>query len=190
MEIKFINITKKAKAIKDGSHPIGKTFAGALFKESGWYLSLQNIETAPPEISRSVKVQESRCAVLFLGDTYNGVGEDLLSKMILAMNFEKETIKRVPFDENIDTRLELNKSVTMHRPQVVVSMGAVVTNMLLEKKEKLSGIHGQLIPMETSDWKYLLVPIFHPEFLLINPNMKRTAWNDLQKIMEYFKKES
>jgi DNA polymerase len=125
-----------------------------------------------------------------LGDTYSGLGEDLLFKMILAMNFEKDTIKRIPFDENIDTRLELNKTITQYRPQIVVSMGAVVTNLLLERKEKLSSIHGQHIPMETSDWKYLLVPIFHPEFLMINPNMKRTAWNDLQKIMEYFKKES
>ena len=28
-----------------------------------------------------------------------------------------------------------------------------------------------------------MVPIFHPDFLKINPKMKRTAWDDLQKVM-------
>jgi DNA polymerase len=193
MEILFKNILKKAKAIQDGSHPISHTFAGDLFRESAWYLSLQNIELE--ELAETVAEvpttsQHSLCKLLFLGDTYNGVGEDLLQKMIVAMNLGSDGVKRISFDENNDQRAQLIKAIVENRPQVVVSLGAIVTNMLLEKKEKLSSIHGQLLPQEASDWKYLLVPVFHPEFLLINPNMKRTAWNDLQKIMEYFKKES
>lgn len=196
MEIQFKNIFKKAKAIRDGAHPIGKTFEGAIFSEGSWYLSLQDIEVSEaviPEVVTAVSpivLDASLSDVLFLGDTFSGIGEDLLYKMIQAMNLGKNAVQRIPFDENLDTRRELMAAISGHRPQIVVSLGAIVTNMLLEKKEKLSTIHGQLIPQETTDWKYLLMPLFHPEFLLINPNMKRTAWNDLQKIMEFLKKDS
>lgn len=196
MEIQFKNILKKAKAIQDGTHQIGKTFEGAIFSEGSWYLSLQDIKVAediiPEAITRETLVVSSSALsdVLFLGDTFNGTGEDLLHKMIQAMNLGKNAVLRIPFDENLDTRKELLAAIAQHRPKVVVALGAIVTNILLEKKEKLSTIHGQLIPLETTDWKYLLMPLFHPEFLLINPNMKRTAWNDLQKIMEFLKNQS
>jgi uracil-DNA glycosylase family 4 len=195
MENQFKNILKKAKAIENGTHPIAKTFAGAIFQESNWFLSLQNFEITVPETlspsKHTTKVASNAlCSVLFLGDTFSGTGEDLLHKMILAMNLGKDKIKRIPFNENTDNRDELLSHIDRLRPEIVVSLGATVTNLILEKKEKLSSIHGQLIPLETTDWKYLMMPVFHPEFLLINPNMKRTAWNDLQKIMEFFKKDS
>jgi len=201
MEIQFKNILKKSKAIESGTDPIGKTFEGALFQDSSWYLALQDFKVSAAVIpetrtlvnnleSAQERTQDSLCDVLFLGDTFNGSGEDLLHKMIVAMHLGQDKVVRVPFDESVDTRQELLGSISINRPKVVVSLGAIVTNILLEKKEKLSSIHGQLIPEETSHWKYLMMPLFHPEFLLINPNMKRTAWNDLQKIMELLKKES
>jgi uracil-DNA glycosylase family 4 len=197
MEIQFKNFSKKTKAIENGTELIGKTFEGALFKESSWFLALQDFNLVKPEEAAEASPKAALaplCDVLFLGDTYNGTGEDLLAKMIQAMHLPSDAVLRVTFDENTDTRQELLTTISKHRPKIVVSLGAVVTNILLQKKEKLSTIHGQLIAQEenqeTSNWKYLLMPLFHPEFLLINPNMKRTAWNDLQKIMEFLTKQS
>lgn len=197
MEIQFKNFIKKTKAIEIGADPIGKTFEGAIFQESSWFLALQEFEHIKTEViveKTSNSIQSPLCDVLFLGDTFSGTGEDLLHKMILAMHLKHDAVLRVPFNENTDTRQELLAAITKNRPQIVVSLGAVVTNILLQKKEKLSTIHGQLIPQEgneeTNSWNYLLMPLFHPDFLLINPNMKRTAWNDLQKIMEFLKKQS
>ncbi len=199
MEIQFKKILNKAKAIENGIDPISKTFEGAIFKESSWFLALQNfstVEVPEVEISRELAVETeviqepALCEVLFLGDTYDGTGDDLLHKMIQAMGLAKGAVKRLPFNENTDDRKQLIVSISKARPKIVVSLGAIVTNILLEKKEKLSGIHGQLLPLGSDGWNCLLVPLFHPEFLLINPNMKRTAWNDLQKVMEYLKKES
>lgn len=198
MEIQFKNILKKAKAIENGLDPLSKSFAGELFKGSSWYLSLMNIE-APKTVDLPIKevisaplveLQPPLLKILFLGDTHDGTGEDLLAKMIQAMGLPKDAIKRIFFNEQKDNREELLNAIKTYRPEVVVSLGAIVTNILLEKKEKLSSIHGHFIESEAESWKFLLVPIFHPEFLLINPNMKRTAWNDLQKIMELFKKDS
>jgi uracil-DNA glycosylase family 4 len=195
METIFLNLRNKTKAIYNGIDPLGKTFEGAIFKETAWYLSLLNIEvnsqaTKPilPMKSMLDKKEPANLKVLFLGDTFNGVGEDLLHKMILAMGFSSDATKRVQFNEDRDDLNSLMKNIHENRPEIVVSLGAIVTNLLLGKKEKLSSIHGQLIEQEANDWKYLLMPLFHPEFLLINPNMKRTAWNDLQKVMEILKK--
>jgi DNA polymerase len=69
-------------------------------------------------------------------------------------------------------------------PMYVVSLGAVSTNILLNSKEKMSAIHGNFFNLHANTWNYQMMPIFHPDFLLINPNMKRTAWMDLQKLMQ------
>lgn len=138
------------------------------------------------------------CEVLFLGDSYKGEGEDLLGRMIGAMKLKTGEFYRYPLNEelenvsdlaaNLDNPDAATKSlldfIVEKRPKVVVSLGATITNILLGRREKLSGIHGQFIEKEIGDCHFSLMPVFHPDFLLINPNMKRTAWIDLQKVME------
>ena len=51
-------------------------------------------------------------------------------------------------------------------------------------KERLSMVHGKVLEIEHKSQTINLVPLFHPEYLLINPNMKRKVWNDLQEIIK------
>lgn len=141
--------------------------------------------------------------VLFVGDSYvEGAGEDLLGKMIVAMKLRPGEFNRVAFNEKLEEVNDLTKNLTepsletvelleqikKFKPNIVVSLGATVTNILLGKREKLSGIHGQFfdktLTLNNESYSYQVMPIFHPDFLVINPNMKRTAWIDLQKVME------
>jgi uracil-DNA glycosylase family 4 len=136
--------------------------------------------------------------VLFVGDTFAGEGDDLLGKMIAAMKLTGAEFYRHPMEEALDDVVDLAKNleapssatqilfntIVEKRPKVVVSLGATVTNILLGKREKLSTIHGQFFEKRIGECVYSLMPIFHPDFLIINPNMKRTAWVDLQKVME------
>ena len=137
--------------------------------------------------------------VLFVGDTYaEGKGEDLLGKMIQAMKLKPGEFNRIQFDEKLEDINDLAGNLTTpsaettnlieqiekFKPEIVVSLGATVTNILLGKREKLSGIHGQFFDKSAGSYHYHLMPLFHPDFLVINPNMKRTAWIDLQKVME------
>ena len=85
------------------------------------------------------------------------------------------------------------EEVELFKPKFVISLGAVPTNLLLQKRERLSQVHGKFFPRgfklpNGKTHNVLICPIFHPEFLLINPNMKRTAWMDLQKVMSHFQK--
>ena len=135
--------------------------------------------------------------VLFVGDTYNGEDEDLLQKMIVAMKLNSSEYKRIKLDPDLELILDpeenanqpsetyknFTKLISSEAPGIVISLGALTTNLLLGKREKMSTIHGKYFKIELNNFQLILMPLFHPDFLLINPNMKRTAWIDLQKVM-------
>ena len=115
---------------------------------------------------------------------------ELLGKMILAMKLEEGQFLRSSLvgKDNDEQLKNILNEISIFRPDVVVTLGAISTNLLYGKKEKLSKIHGQsferTISLKDNELLFKFVPVFHPELLEINPSMKRTAWIDLQKIME------
>lgn len=225
MEKKFDDLLKKIKAHKNLELEASKTFEFNLFSEGEWFIFMnewdddlrqdekiinidssivtQVVQSDNEEIeSNSSENQielnpDSKIKILFIGDTFNGEGEDLLQKMITAMKLLPEEYKRVPLDsglEEIDfeqpdyqehnSYQKLMDLIKEEAPQFVISLGAIVTNCLIGRREKMSTIHGKYFKLNAHDYSYQLMPLFHPEFLLINPNMKRTAWIDLQKVMQ------
>lgn len=208
MEEFFKKIIKKTKDWNEGQSPLSRTFEGALFKETSWpFIFMEDKDVFTEEIDkkkRQMLPQEKISKILFVGDTYNpSLGkEDLLGKMIQAMKLTPEEYQRYGFNlelekiENLEENLlqpsletaELFNQIKTFAPEIVITLGAGVTNILLGKREKLSSIHGVFfktsLNFHEEIFSYEIFPLFHPDFLLINPNMKRTAWIDLQKIME------
>jgi len=203
------NFKKLLQLSRTNNNPLMRTFEGALFQENSWFLDSETepfslegqvpkVEVAKPEPKDVQKGPSPLCEVLFLGDSYAGEGEDLLGRMIGAMKLTTGEFFRYPLNEalenvsdlaaNLENPDEATKTlfsfIAEKRPKVVVSLGATVTNILLGRREKLSGIHGQFFEKQVGDCHFSLMPVFHPDFLVINPNMKRTAWIDLQKVME------
>ena len=145
--------------------------------------------------------------VLFLGDYPRSEGccfpedkDQLLNRMIQAMGLSKgEYVKSLAVKCSVEGDREvmiascffnLMREIAFLRPKVVIPMGALATRAVLGKQEKLSKVHGQFFAKkikfsDQQEFSYQILPIFHPEFLLINPQMKRTTWNDLQKVMAY-----
>jgi len=79
------------------------------------------------------------------------------------------------------------------RPKLVIAMGALASNFLLGRKERLSFIHGKIfsVSVKTEKIDPLMIsfmPIYHPEFLTINPNMKRSTWEDMKSAMSFVSK--
>jgi DNA polymerase len=67
------------------------------------------------------------------------------------------------------------------KPKVIVSLGACAMQTLLGIKEGITRVHGQWF-----DWRGArLMPIYHPAYLLRDPNKKPEAWRDLQEVMKY-----
>lgn len=233
MEKKFTQLTQFIKAWDDKEETLSKSFAGDLFKDSGWFFglspfkevsSLENKELNEEEssvklatsetlmsASPSVKIADLaaqvqnnyKYKVLFLGDTASGdESDDLLGKMIVAMKLKEHEFLRFQFDDQLEKVEDLGENlvspseaskklfdfITDSNAQVVVTLGATITSILSGKRQKLSNIHGQFFPLNLPNYTFSaptqLVPIFHPDYLKINPNMKKTAWIDLQEVMK------
>jgi DNA polymerase len=64
------------------------------------------------------------------------------------------------------------------QPRVVLALGSVASQALLRTKEPIGKLRGRLHPYGSA----VLIPTFHPAFLLRNPGQdyKRMAWEDLK----------
>ena len=63
-------------------------------------------------------------------------------------------------------------------PKVVLALGSVASQALLKTREPIGKLRGRLHPYRNG----VLIPTFHPAFLLRNPGQeyKRMAWEDLK----------
>ncbi len=75
----------------------------------------------------------------------------------------------------------LLRQLDVIKPKVIVSLGACAMQTLLGIKEGITRVHGQWF-----DWRGIrLMPIYHPAYLLRDPNKKPEAWRDLQEVMKF-----
>ena len=75
------------------------------------------------------------------------------------------------------------------KPQIVIPLGGVATSKFLGGGLKLQNSHGQFFEREVKNvqgesFKFEVMPLFSPAFLVEAPNTKRAAWEDMQKVMK------
>ncbi len=86
---------------------------------------------------------------------------------------------RVPTPEEAYTCLPyLMKQIELVAPKVVVALGATAYHYLTGDKSGITKVRGEVIERES----FLLVPTYHPSYLLRNPSAKKEAYQDLLKI--------
>jgi DNA polymerase len=68
----------------------------------------------------------------------------------------------------------------------VVALGSVALKALLKSETPISRMRGRVIEYRGA----LLVPTFHPAFLLRSPDKKREAWEDLKKVRALLRGEA
>lgn len=70
-------------------------------------------------------------------------------------------------------------------------MGNVAAKSILETDEGISKIRGKEFFYTDSEnsLKILVIPVFHPAYLLRNPIEKKHMWEDLKKIFEIIKEK-
>jgi DNA polymerase len=64
-------------------------------------------------------------------------------------------------------------------PEVVVALGKFAAQTLLRSKSPISQLRGRWFDYHG----IMLMPTFHPAYLLRNPADKRVVWEDIQKVM-------
>ena len=124
------------------------------------------------------------------GIPFVGRAGQLLTKMIQAINFERDQVyianvikcrppgNRNPEpDEIASCEPFLLQQIAAVRPRVIVALGAFAAKTLLRSEESISRLRGRIYDFEGAK----LIPTFHPSFLLRSPDRKRDAWEDLKR---------
>lgn len=173
------------KGQKGQKGQIISTYEGRLFSLSPWALALLQLQLQREEVTSTSSPAQSKSKILFVGghSDESAQAEILLKRIVLAMNLAQGDFAHCQLARDVP------RFVKTYLPQVIISFGAIATNALLEQRKRLSQVHGKFFEQTFSleegfEWTCDLVPIFHPDFLAINPSMKRTAWTDLQKVMK------
>jgi uracil-DNA glycosylase family 4 len=126
------------------------------------------------------------------GRPFVGKAGDLLTKMLKAINVEREAIfignvmkcrppeNRDPAPDEVDHCLPyLIRQIEAIQPKIICALGRHALRSLTGYKGGITKVRGQ--PMEFLAWK--VMPTFHPAYLLRNPAAKRDAWEDLKAVL-------
>ncbi len=125
------------------------------------------------------------------GLPFQGEAGELLNKMLAAIGLKREQVyltnltkcfsATTPGAEAMEACLPfLLRQIEAIQPKLICAMGTVAAQRLLHSTKPLSQLRGTFHTFRNIP----LMPTFHPDFLIKNPEMKRAAWVDLQMIQK------
>ena len=131
------------------------------------------------------------------GLPFVGISGQLLDRMMAAIGYDRTTfyITNVCFwrppGNRKPTEAELAaqqpfvlRHIELVRPKVLVLVGGSSAQMLLGTTEGITRLRGKWFDYRSDglDQPIPALPIFHPAYLLRQPELKREAWRDLLKL--------
>ena len=74
------------------------------------------------------------------------------------------------------------------QPEFIVTLGAQAFQFMSNSKSRLSSVHGKKTSLTFAieggkEVEVSVLPTFHPEYILINPKIKKTVWEDLKVLI-------
>jgi uracil-DNA glycosylase family 4 len=126
------------------------------------------------------------------GLPFVGRAGKLLTQMIEAMGLQRKDVyicnvvkcrppeNRAPEKDEVGTCSPfLLRQIDAIAPKVIVCLGSVAVQTLLETNRGISQFRGQWLEFRGRK----LLATYHPAYLLRNPSAKGEVWKDLQKVM-------
>ncbi len=133
------------------------------------------------------------------GRPFVGRSGKLLDKMMTAINLDRSTAfianilkcrppgNRDPLPTEVAACMPyLHRQIAVLRPRVVCTMGSPAVGALLRPGARITAVRGTRHDMG----EYILIPMYHPAYLLRNPSAKKEAWHDLQLVERILKGET
>ena len=129
------------------------------------------------------------------GHILSGATGELMDKMLAAIGLGRQNVSIIPMvfwrtpggrtpsrDELDLSRPFVDRALELLSPRVILTLGTLpateVANINLVKS------HGVPVTMDNGA---VLVPIFHPNFLILKPAAKRDVWTALQNVQNILK---
>ena len=129
------------------------------------------------------------------GNILSGATGELMDKMLAAIGLTRESVSIIPMvfwrtpGGRTPSRAELDMSrpfvdraIELLHPRVILTLGTLSAMELANIN--LAKSHGVA---NTLDSGAVLIPIFHPNFLLLKPAAKRDVWTALQNVQNILK---
>jgi uracil-DNA glycosylase family 4 len=126
------------------------------------------------------------------GLPFVGRAGKLLTQMIEAMGLQRKDVyicnvvkcrppeNRAPERDEVETCSPfLLRQLDAIAPKVIVCLGSIAAQTLLETNRGISHFRGEWMPFRGTK----LMATYHPAYLLRNPSAKGEVWKDLQKVM-------
>jgi DNA polymerase len=127
------------------------------------------------------------------GEPFVGRAGQLLNQIIEAMGLKREDIyisnvvkcrppgnrTPVPIERNTCKDLLLFNELRIIKPIIICTLGSAATQGLLGDEIRISDVRGKFHDFQGT----IVMPTYHPAYLLRNPAEKRTVWEDMKKIM-------
>jgi DNA polymerase len=127
-----------------------------------------------------------------LGEPFVGKAGQLLDKMIVAMGWTRQSVYianvlkcRPPGNRNPEAdEIEacepfLARQIEAIAPRIIVTLGKPAAHLLLRTNAPISALRGRF----QSYRDIVVMPTFHPAFLLRSPERKRDTWSDLKQVI-------
>lgn len=131
------------------------------------------------------------------GLPFVGRAGKLLTKIIQAMGYDREevyianTVKcrppqnRTPLPDEMEQCFGFLKAqIQVIKPEVVVALGLPASQTLLNANANMGSLRGRFHKLHWND-KILVMPTYHPAYLLRNPNAKGIVWRDMKIVKNH-----
>ena len=132
------------------------------------------------------------------GEPFVGRAGQLLTKIIEAIDLRREDVYianvikcRPPGNRNPEPdEVEqcepfLFRQIDAIRPKVIVALGKFAAQCLLKTDAPITRIRGREFAYRDA----ILIPTYHPAYLLRNPSAKRDVWEDMKRVRAILKDE-
>jgi DNA polymerase len=138
------------------------------------------------------------------GRPFCGASGRVLDELLDSIQLKREDVyvtnivkdrppkNRDPHTEEINLYAPfLDQQIEIIQPDVIATLGRFSMVWILERfgspkaSQKISQLHGQLIPVKAGYGDVMVVPLFHPAAALYRQDQKETLVNDFQVLKEF-----
>ena len=133
------------------------------------------------------------------GEPFVGRAGQLLTKIIEAIGMTRDQVYianvikcRPPGNRNPEPdevaacEPFLFRQIDVIQPKVIVPLGKFATQSLLKTVDPITRLRGRQFEYRGA----VLIPTFHPAYLLRNPSAKREVWEDMKKVRAILQSEA
>jgi len=133
------------------------------------------------------------------GEPFVGRAGQLLTKIIESIGLSREQVYianvikcRPPSNRNPEPdevaacEPFLFRQIDVIRPKVIVPLGKFAAQSLLRTMDPITRIRGRQFEYRGA----VLIPTFHPAYLLRNPSAKREVWEDMKRVRAILQSEA